>query len=100
MTIRVAPGEVYTIDFRETAPSASNATMFGTDPNSSIIGGLGTGVPGELRGLEEAHKRWGRLPWNRLFEPSVELAKGWVIGRELTRRMQVRLFCTVLVLDG
>lgn len=92
MTIRVAPGQVYTIDFRETAPSLANATMFGSDPLTSQIGGLGVGVPGELRGLEEAHRRWGNLPWKSLVTPSVEIAKGWTIGPELTRRMGVSAF--------
>lgn len=94
MTIRVAPGEVYTIDYREIAPSRSNATMFGSDPNTSIIGGLGVGVPGELRGLEEAHRRWGKLPWKALVTPSVKIAKGWTVGPELTRRMG--LYTTLL----
>ncbi|KAJ7583221.1 gamma-glutamyltranspeptidase [Mycena floridula] len=88
MTVRVAPGEVYTIDFREIAPKHSNATMFGSDPNTSLFGGLGVGVPGELRGLEQAHQLWGKLSWKRLVSPSVKLAQGWIVGPELDRRIQ------------
>ena len=95
MTVRLpptSPGEsssVWTIDFRETAPAKANSTMFQKDPMSSLFGGLAVGVPGEVRGLEEAHKRWGTLPWKRLVQPSVELAAGWKVGVELARRIHV-----------
>lgn len=91
MTIRIGRGQVYNIDFRETAPGLANATMYGSDPNTSLYGGLAVGIPGELRGLEEAHKRWGKLPWKRLVTPSVKLAKGFTVGRELQRRITVRI---------
>jgi gamma-glutamyltranspeptidase/glutathione hydrolase/leukotriene-C4 hydrolase len=97
MTIRVPTStdgrssEVWTVDFRETAPSLANRTMFNKDPSKATIGGLAVGVPGEVRGLEEAHKRWGSLPWERLVRPSVELAAGWKVGKELAKRIDVRL---------
>lgn len=95
MTIRIPSilssglSEVYTIDFRETAPSLSNSSMFANDPLSSRYGGLSVGVPGEVRGLEEAHRRWGKLPWKRLLEPSIVLARGWEVDRELGKRITV-----------
>lgn len=98
MTIRIPPSssspnassEGWTIDFRETAPALSNTTMYTGDPYSSRFGGLSVGVPGELLGLEEAHKRWGKLNWKRLVMPSVELAKGWQVSNELAMRIRVR----------
>lgn len=95
MTIRIPPkhnhtgSEVWTIDFRESAPALANSTMYKHDPLSSLSGGLSIGIPGELRGLEEAHRRWGSLPWARLVNPAAELAKGWEVDRELARRIQV-----------
>ncbi len=38
--------------------------------------GAGTvGTPGALAALEEAWRRWGRLPWSTLVEPAVEWAR-------------------------
>ncbi|KAF9566795.1 gamma-glutamyltranspeptidase [Agrocybe pediades] len=93
MTVRIPPShpsassEVYTIDFRETAPALSNTTMYVKDPASSRLGGLAVGIPGEVMGLEEAHRRWGSLPWSRLVEPSIDLASGWEVDRELGKRI-------------
>ena len=98
MTVRVPPSNqsannsnVYTIDFREVAPALSNSTMFKSRPWSAKFGGLAVGVPGELRGLEEAHRRWGTLPWMRLFAPSISLAQGWEVDTELGKRIPVSL---------
>ena len=103
MTIRIPPSSldessnVYVIDFRETAPMLANATMYRDNPMASLIGGLAVGVPGELRGMEEAHRRWGKLPWQRLVEPSVNLAQEWTVDRELAKRIKVRLHvCEVM----
>ncbi|KAJ6586911.1 gamma-glutamyltranspeptidase [Mycena vulgaris] len=93
MTVRIPPAhpdepsEVFTIDFRETAPALANATMYPPHSDTSQIGGLAVGVPGELRGLEEAHRRWGSLPWKTLVEPSVALASGWTVQKELAQRI-------------
>ncbi|KAG8967858.1 hypothetical protein FRC03_009145 [Tulasnella sp. 419] len=79
---------VWTIDFRETTPAAGNSTMFGDDPFKSLFGGLSVGVPGEIRGLAEAHARWGRLPWKQLVMPSAHIARGWRVGKELDKRLK------------
>ncbi|CAK5268338.1 unnamed protein product [Mycena citricolor] len=93
MTVRIPPvqeggeSEVFTVDFRETAPALANTTMFPPYSNSSLFGGLSVAVPGEVRGLAAAHDRWGTLPWHSLIEPSIELAKGWTVQAELAKRI-------------
>jgi gamma-glutamyltranspeptidase/glutathione hydrolase/leukotriene-C4 hydrolase len=95
MTVRIPPtspktqSSVYTIDFRETAPALANATMFSNNPMASKWGGLSVAVPGEVLGLAEAHRRWGNLPWKEIVQPSVELARGWTVDRELGVRIPV-----------
>jgi len=68
-------------DGRETAPRAATPDQFLDGkgrPRSfrdAVVGGLSVGVPGELRMLELAHKKYGTLPWAKLFEPAIALAK-------------------------
>jgi gamma-glutamyltranspeptidase / glutathione hydrolase len=46
-----------------------------------LIGPGSCAVPGALAGLEAAHKRYATLPWSRLVEPAIALARQ---GVELT----------------
>jgi gamma-glutamyltranspeptidase/glutathione hydrolase len=39
------------------------------------VGPGAVAVPGLLAGLEELHRRLGRLPWRELVEPAIELAR-------------------------
>ncbi|KIY61396.1 gamma-glutamyltranspeptidase [Cylindrobasidium torrendii FP15055 ss-10] len=93
MTVRIPPesategSRVYNVDFRETAPAAAHPHMYPAGSNSSRFGGLSVGVPGELRGMEAAHDRWGSLPWKRLVQPVADLAAGWTVDAELGRRL-------------
>ena len=48
------------------------------------------GVPGELKGLELAHARHGRLPWATLVQPPLDLArKGVPINANLAHEIQI-----------
>jgi gamma-glutamyltranspeptidase/glutathione hydrolase len=79
-------GSISTIDGRETAPAAAKPERFlGPDgkprPYMDVIpGGLSVGVPGNMRLMEMAHKKWGKLEWKALFQPAIKLAEeGFVV---------------------
>src|SRR5690606_31412130 len=84
-----ASGEVLAYDGRETAPAAADRDYLrfvdgdpaeAVQPNSRQSG-RSVGVPGLLRALELAHGRHGKLPWQGLFEPAIELARdGFVVS--------------------
>jgi gamma-glutamyltranspeptidase/glutathione hydrolase len=73
-------GETTSIDFREKAPLASTPDMFLGDSgnlikNSNHFSAKAVGVPGTVAGLYLAHSKYGKLPWNDVVQPSVELAE-------------------------
>lgn len=71
---------VETLIARETAPAAATATMFQNE--TSVSGGKAVGVPGELMGYAELHKRYGRLAWAELVRPTVELCRNGFLVTE------------------
>jgi len=74
-------GSVSTIDSRETAPAAFEPDSF-IDPDTGepipfderVTSGLGVGVPGTIRGWEQALGRFGTKPLSELLQPSIKLA--------------------------
>ncbi|XP_030141511.4 glutathione hydrolase 5 proenzyme isoform X1 [Taeniopygia guttata] len=66
-------GTVEVINARETVPRVFPHNLLSGCGAGFPIGPRWIGVPGELRGYEEAHKRHGRLPWKALFEPTIKL---------------------------
>ncbi|XP_017353610.1 glutathione hydrolase 5 proenzyme isoform X2 [Cebus imitator] len=74
----VTTGKVEVINARETVP-ASHALSLLDKCAQALPLGTGAqwiGVPGELRGYAEAHRRHGRLPWAQLFRPTIALLRG------------------------
>src|SRR5690606_41459518 len=83
-------GTITAYEGRETAPAAATPDMFLTEDGRPAafgavgVGGLGVGVPGVLKMLEQAHREHGRLPWAELFRPAIELAEqGFAISPRL-----------------
>src|SRR4029079_5045258 len=83
MVVRAANGNVTTFDYREKAPARSTRTMYMREGKVEISltaqGYIAPGVPGTVRGLELAHKRFGRLPWKDVVMPAVRLAEEGIL---------------------
>lgn len=92
---RLANGAAITYDFRETAPALAHPKMFlkeGTyDPDLHHRSHSSVGVPGTVAGLFAAWQGQGsgKLPWRRLVEPAVILAReGFIVTDGLARSLK------------
>ena len=92
LVYRAANGTAAAYDFREMAPARSSPTMFleggtyssGLHHNTHIS----VGVPGTVAGLHLAWKEHGHLPWKRLVDPAVALARdGFPVSEGLARSL-------------
>ncbi len=86
-------GEVGTLDYREKAPMASTRDMYldeneEADPKKSRLGHLAAGVPGTVDGMVNMHKKLASLPWEKLVQPAIDLArKGFVLTEIHAKRL-------------
>ncbi len=81
---REAGGTVYSLDYREEAPSGASRDMYlepdGDVSDLSLTGALAAAVPGSPAGLVEMHRRFGRLPLADVINPAIRLAnEGYVV---------------------
>ena len=89
MVYKLKDGTDGTLDFRETAPAGSSEKMYQNEdgdviPGLSSIGGLAVGVPGTISAIFEIHKKFGSLPIEELFKPSIDLANnGYIVTKYL-----------------
>ena len=73
-------GEATVLDCFFAAPSRPMGEIeditvdFGDSTQSYHVGEGSVAVPGLVAGLEEAHRRFGSMPWAQLVEPAIDLA--------------------------
>lgn len=85
LVVRDPKGQVISLDFRETAPSLAHRNLLldahgDRDREKATIGGLAVGVPGTPAGLDEAHRRFGRLTRQQVVAPARRLAQdGYIV---------------------
>ncbi|MDX6403870.1 MAG: gamma-glutamyltranspeptidase / glutathione hydrolase [Blastocatellia bacterium] len=98
MLIRLKDGRTTAIDYREMAPAAATRNIY-LDKDGNVIEGEGgplegyraAGVPGTVRGMELALKKYGsgRLSWAQLIEPARRLAaNGFTVNYTLARGLR------------
>lgn len=98
MMIRLKDGRTTAIDYREMAPAAAHRDVY-VDKNGQLIKGEGgslvgyraAGVPGTVRGMELALKKYGsgKLSWAQLVEPARRLAaNGFTVTYSLSRSLR------------
>ncbi|MGK2952074.1 MAG: gamma-glutamyltransferase [Thiobacillus sp.] len=81
--------ETFIVDSRERAPAAASADMFAPDGlpmafQLASTSGLAVGVPGTLRGVDTALRRWGTKKLADTMAPAIELAeRGFRVNRFL-----------------
>src|SRR5262245_3304333 len=89
----VYPGsgkEPVVFEYRETAPAAVTRDTFikETDWHSHRA----VGIPGTVRGMELAHRRFGKLPWKDLLAPAIRLADdGYLLTRQVASSLNTEL---------
>lgn len=79
-----------TLDGRETAPSNTPSDLFLDKDGQplpffdAVIGGQSVATPGTVALLWQAHQDHGKLNWQTLFEPAIELAStGFIVSKRL-----------------
>ncbi len=97
MIVHNPSGKTVAFDYREKAPLGSRPDMY-LDAQGKINrdltseGYLAPGVPGTVRGLELAHKRFGKLPWKDVVTPAVRLAaEGFIMPASLANGLNRQL---------
>jgi len=88
MLIRLSDGTFDGLDYREKAPGGASRDMY-LDEEKNVIARLSTdthlasGVPGTVDGMFTAHNKYGKMPIEKLIQPSIDLAeKGFIVAQQ------------------
>lgn len=88
--------QIVALDFRERAPLKANSRLYLDEkgkviPRASIDGHRAVAVPGTVAGLQAVHQKYGRLSWQTLLEPAIQLAEeGFVVSDRTARIITLR----------
>ncbi|PCK32343.1 gamma-glutamyltransferase [Pseudoalteromonas piscicida] len=90
--------ELISFDGRETAPKGASPELFLDQSGhavrwiEAVVGGRSVGVPGILHAFKSAHDKYGKLPWQTLFKPAIELAReGFIVSPRLNMLLEKKL---------
>ena len=92
MTVRLANGDVFFIDFRDRSAAAASLDMWEIDETGAVrneenkIGGKAVAVPGDVKGLLYALDTWGTLSRGAVMAPAIEMAEDGFIVSHITSR--------------
>ena len=105
MVYRKANGEIGSLDFREKAPAKATKDMYldknkNVIPNLSVDGALAVGVPGTIAGVFAVHKKFGKLPFNQLIQPAIDLAKKGVVVTEKQEKQIAKYKADIVRVSG
>ncbi len=89
MTIALANGESYVVDFFPCAPASATSDLYeltpefkadklgftGVKDNANAVGHRAVGIPGAVTGVLLALERWGTLPRTEIIAPAIRLAR-------------------------
>jgi gamma-glutamyltranspeptidase/glutathione hydrolase len=102
MLIRMNAGDTHFLDFREKAPGKAHAKMYQDKqgdvvPQLSRVGYLAVGVPGSVKGLVHAQKKFGKLALKQVMAPAIRFARDgyaldWGDARSMTNDRNLARF--------
>lgn len=81
----------FTVNAKETAPLSATDDMFDTREDY-YDGPLAIGVPGEIKGYWELHKKYGQKTWKSLVEPTIKICEeGFKLSKHMSDFIEPRL---------